>query len=105
MKRAAHVQNVVRDARAKANARGNVSTADVKDLLKAQKRGENEGEAALREIEQHMLKGLNRVNDSTRVDFEERPQFHVLTGKKLGKSWHAIVEEAIEQDIIDKRTG
>lgn len=105
LKRAAHVQNVVRDARAKANARGNVSTADVKDLLKAQKRGENEGEAALREIEQHMLKGLNRVNDSTRVDFEERPQFHVLTGKKLGKSWHAIVEEAIEQDIIDKRTG
>ena len=105
LKRAVHVSNVVREARAKANARGNVSTGDVKRLLQAQKEGSIEGEAALQEIEKHMLKGLNRVNNSTRVDFEEKPRFHVLTGVGLGKSWHSIVEDAIEQDIIDKRYG
>lgn len=103
VKRAAHVDNVVRDARAKANARGNVSTADVKNLLRAHKHGDQQGQDALRAIEKHMLKGLNRVNDATRIDFEEKPQFHVLTGRDLGRSWHSIVEESIEQDIIDKR--
>ena len=76
----------------------------MKRLLQAQKEGSIEGEAAFQEIEKHMLKGLNRVNNSTRVDFEEKPRFLVLTGVGLGKSWHSI-EDAIEQDIIDKRYG
>jgi hypothetical protein len=96
LKRVAHIKNIVAEAKERLRVRGAVDVSDVKNLLKAERGNEEERKAALCNIENHMMHGLNRVNNSTRSDFEERPTFKILTGKNLGKSWHSIVEEAVE---------
>jgi len=100
LKRAAHVHNVVTEAKRKASQRGVVDTKDVKKLLLDQRFGN--GAAAIEAIEEIQLRGLNRVSDIVRSDFEEHPLFMPLFGKNLGQSWNSIIEEAVNADIKSK---
>ncbi len=99
IKRAAHVNNVINEAKRRAAERGMVGVQDVKNMLLDMKFGDG---SVLQRIEAHQLSGLHRVVNTTAIDFEDRPSFMPLTGKELGQSWYSIVEEAVHADIKSK---